>query len=190
MNVLIIDCYDSFTYNLAQQVGKLGANPVILKNDSPEEALSVDEYERIILSPGPGRPEYSGLALTALDTLGREIPTLGVCLGHQAICHYYGAKVQRAPHLMHGKTSEITHDGEGIFRNVPEPFKATRYHSLIAVPETIPKELIISATSLDDGYIMSVRHKTYPVTGVQFHPESFLTSAGDSMIKNFVRGRE
>lgn len=190
MNVLIIDCYDSFTYNLAQQVGKLGANPIILKNDSRKEELQEYEYERIILSPGPGRPEYSGLALTTLTEYGKEIPTLGVCLGHQAICHHYGAKIKKAPHLMHGKTSEITHDEEGVFKTLPKPFKATRYHSLIAAPETIPNDLLISATSLDDGYIMAVRHKKDPVTGVQFHPESFLTESGDVIIKNFIRGRE
>lgn len=190
MNVLIIDCYDSFTGNLVQQVGKLGGTPFILKNDARAEDLLTNEYERLILSPGPGRPEYSGLALTALTTFGKTTPTLGVCLGHQAICFHYGATIERARHVMHGKTSKITHDGEGIFQNLPDPFTATRYHSLIVTPETLPPDLTVSATSTDDGYVMAVRHTKDPVTGVQFHPESFLTPFGDTILSNFIRGRE
>jgi anthranilate synthase/aminodeoxychorismate synthase-like glutamine amidotransferase len=188
MNVLIVDCYDSFTFNLFQQVGMLGGNPVVFTCDTPLDRLKKVACDRIILSPGPGTPEDSGVCLEVLDTISRTIPTLGVCLGHQAICTAFGGKVTRAHHLMHGKTSEIRHDGKGIFTNVPDPFLATRYHSLVAHRDTLPEELQVSATSLDDGYVMGVRHTRYPIEGVQFHPESVLSPEGDRIIKNFLYG--
>ncbi len=188
MRVLIVDCYDSFTFNLYQQVGTLGADPVVVMNDAPPDTLQEIECDRIILSPGPGTPEDSGLCLEVLDGLSREIPTLGVCLGFQAICIAFGGKVVRADHLMHGKTSAIHHDGKGLFRSLPDPLVATRYHSLIADPASLPESLAITATSGDDGYVMGVRHRTYPIEGIQFHPESILTREGDALIRNFLSG--
>jgi len=188
MKVLIIDCYDSFTFNLYQQVGKLGADPLVLPCDTPLEELRNTGCDRIILSPGPGTPRDSGVCLDVLETLSRTVPTLGVCLGHQAICIAFGGEVVRAQHLMHGKTSAIEHDGKRIFDSVPTPFTATRYHSLVARRETLPEELEVTATSADDGYIMGVRHRSYPIEGVQFHPESILSAEGDRIISNFLNG--
>jgi len=186
MKVLIIDCYDSFTFNLYQQVGKMGAELVVLPCDTPLDVVRNTPCDRIILSPGPGSPRDSGVCLDVLETMSRTIPTLGVCLGHQAICTAYGGEVIRAPHLMHGKTSAIRHDGAHIFAGVPSPFTATRYHSLIASREFLPDELEVTATSTDDGYIMGIRHRKYPVAGVQFHPESILSPEGDRIIRNFL----
>jgi len=188
MKVLIVDCYDSFTFNLYQQVGKLGAEPLVLPCDSPLEVLEKTGCDRIILSPGPGTPEEAGVCLNVLKTLSRKVPTLGVCLGHQAICTVFGGEVVRASHLMHGKTSAIQHDGKRIFDGIPAPFTATRYHSLVALEETLPDELEITATSMDDGYVMGVRHRVYPIEGVQFHPESILSADGDHIMKNFLNG--
>ena len=188
MNVLIVDCYDSFTFNLYQQVGKLGADPVVFPCDTPLEVLQGVPCDRIILSPGPGTPEESGVCREVLDTMSRTIPTLGVCLGHQTICSAFGGAVVRASRLMHGKTSPIQHNGEGIFAGVPVPFSATRYHSLVADRRSLPGELVITATSIDDGYVMGVRHTRYPIAGVQFHPESILTRDGDRILKNFLAG--
>ncbi len=190
MNVLIIDCYDSFTFNLYQQVGKLGADPVVFTCDTPIGVLKNTPCDRIILSPGPGTPDDAGVCREVLETMSRTIPTLGVCLGHQTICSAFGAKVVRASHLMHGKTSLIHHAGAGIFTGVPTPFAATRYHSLVADRESIPPELEVTASSIDDGYIMGVRHIRYPIAGVQFHPESILTGEGDRILKNFLYGPE
>jgi anthranilate synthase/aminodeoxychorismate synthase-like glutamine amidotransferase len=190
MKVLIIDCYDSFTFNLYQQVGKLGGNPVVFPSDTPLEVLQRTMCDRIILSPGPGTPEESGVCREVLGTMSRTVPTLGVCLGHQTICSEFGGEVIRASHLMHGKTSAICHEGKGIFAGVPTPFTATRYHSLVARRESLPDELVITATSRDDGYVMGVRHCRYPIEGVQFHPESVLSPEGDLIIGNFLRGRE
>ena len=189
MKVLIVDCFDSFTFNLEQQVGRLGAAPVVFTSDTPLEKLEKAGCDRIILSPGPGTPQESGVCLEVLGTLSKKIPTLGVCLGHQAICTVFGGKVVRAKHLMHGKTSAIRHDGRGIFENVISPFTATRYHSLIADRDSLPAELEVTATSLDDGCVMGVRHTRYPITGVQFHPESILSPDGDRLIRNFLDGR-
>jgi anthranilate synthase component II len=186
MNVLIIDCYDSFTFNLYQQVGKLGGTPVVLTCDTPLEVLQKTVCDRIILSPGPGTPEDSGVCREVLETMSRIVPTLGVCLGHQTICTVFGGEVIRASHLMHGKTSPICHDGEGLFTGVPTPFIATRYHSLVARRDSLPKELVITASSMDDGYVMAVRHTRYPIEGVQFHPESILSEEGDRIIRNFL----
>ena len=190
MNVLIVDCYDSFTFNLYQQVGRLGATPVVYTCDTPLEVLQKSGCDRIILSPGPGTPEDSGVCCEVLETLSRTIPTLGVCLGHQTICMVFGGEVVRAPHLMHGKTSPIHHEGTGIFAEVPAPFTATRYHSLVAQRETLPDELEVTASSMDDGYVMGVRHTKYPINGVQFHPESVLSPEGDRIIRNFLYPQE
>jgi anthranilate synthase component II len=184
--VLIVDCYDSFTFNLYQQVGKLGAEPVVLPCDTALDMLKETGCYRIILSPGPGTPQDSGVCLDVLETLSRTIPTLGVCLGHQAICTAFGGEVVRAAHLMHGKTSPIHHDGKRIFSGIPVPFTATRYHSLVAREASLPDDLIVTATSGDDGYVMGVRHKRFPIEGVQFHPESILSSEGDKILKNFL----
>lgn len=186
MNVLIVDCYDSFTFNLYQQVGRLGGNPVVFTSDTPLEVLQKNGCDRILLSPGPGTPEDSGVCREVLETMSRTIPTLGVCLGHQTICTVFGGEVIQASHLMHGKTSSIRHDGEGIFTGVPDPFIATRYHSLVALRESLPDELEVTASSLDDGYVMGVRHTRYPINGVQFHPESILSHEGDRIIRNFL----
>jgi anthranilate synthase component 2 len=188
MNVLIVDCYDSFTFNLYQQVGKLGGKPVVFPCDTPLETLQKSGCDRIILSPGPGTPEDSGVCRKVLETMSRTIPTLGVCLGHQTICTVFGGEVIRAPHLMHGKTSLILHEGTGIFTGIPTPFTATRYHSLVAHRESLPDDLEVTASSKDDGYVMGVRHTRYPIEGVQFHPESILTQEGDRIIRNFLSG--
>ena len=188
MKVLIVDCYDSFTFNLFQQVGRLGAEPVVLPCDTPIEHLIQTGCDRIILSPGPGAPEDSGVCTEVLETMSRTIPTLGVCLGHQTICSVFGGDVVRADHLMHGKTSAIGHDGRGIFEEMPQPFTATRYHSLIVRTDSLPDELEVSSFSLDDHYVMGVRHRKYPVDGVQFHPESILSPAGDQLIRRFLSG--
>jgi anthranilate synthase/aminodeoxychorismate synthase-like glutamine amidotransferase len=190
MRVLVIDCYDSFTYNLTQLVGSLGAVPEVVMNDAPPEALERHLFDRIILSPGPGRPEESGLCLTTLATLSHEIPTLGVCLGHQAVCTAFGGRVVRGERPVHGKTSRISHDGKGIFAGIGNPITATRYHSLVADRASLPADLEVTAESLDDGCIMGVRHRRYPVEGVQFHPESILTGEGRQIMANFLSGRE
>lgn len=189
MKVLIVDCYDSFTFNLFQQVGKLGGNPVVMTCDTPLERLRKIPCSRIILSPGPGTPSDSGVCPEVLETMSRTIPTLGVCLGHQTICTTFGGKVIRADNLMHGKTSAIQHDGRGIFFEIPSPFTATRYHSLVAKNESLPPDLQVSATSLNDHYVMGVRHTRYPIEGVQFHPESILSPDGDRIIRNFLYGQ-
>ncbi|NMB80121.1 MAG: aminodeoxychorismate/anthranilate synthase component II [Methanomicrobiales archaeon] len=186
MNVLIVDCYDSFTFNLYQQVGRLGAHPVVLTCDTPLEVLKKTGCDRIILSPGPGSPAESGVCREVLETMSRSIPTLGVCLGHQTICAAFGGKVVRASHIMHGKTSPIRHEGTGIFTGIPTPFTATRYHSLVAERDSLPDDLVVTASSMDDGYVMGVRHATYPIEGVQFHPESILSPEGDRIMKNFL----
>ncbi len=156
--------------------------------DTPLEHLEKTGCDRIILSPGPGTPGESGVCPSVLETMSRTIPTLGVCLGHQAICTTFGGKVIRAGHLMHGKTSLIRHDGLGIFTGMPDPFIATRYHSLVAEKNSLPEDLQVSATSLDDQYVMGVRHTRYPIEGVQFHPESVLSPEGDRIIRNFLEG--
>jgi anthranilate synthase/aminodeoxychorismate synthase-like glutamine amidotransferase len=188
MKVLIVDCYDSFTFNLYQQVGRLGVEPVVFTCDTPLAQLEKTGCDRIILSPGPGTPEEAGVCLDVLDSMSRTIPTLGVCLGHQAICTVFGGKVVRAHRLMHGKTSRIRHDGRGIYAGITAPFFATRYHSLVAERGSLPPDLLVTAESLDDGYVMGVRHTRYPIEGVQFHPESILTGIGDRIISTFLFG--
>ncbi|OPY39072.1 MAG: Anthranilate synthase component 2 [Methanoregula sp. PtaU1.Bin051] len=189
MRVLIVDCYDSFTFNLYQQVGRLGGDPVVMTCDTPLDRLEKIKCDRIILSPGPGTPEDSGICPVVLRTLSQKIPTLGVCLGHQTICATFGGNVVRAGRLMHGKTSEIRHDGKGIFADLVVPFVATRYHSLVVDRDSLPEDLEVSATSDDDGYVMGIRHMRYPIEGVQFHPESILTTDGDRIIQNFLYGQ-
>ena len=185
--LLVIDNYDSFTYNLVQYFGELGADPVVKRND----AVSVEEVERmrperIVISPGPGSPKDAGISLELIRRLGPRIPLLGVCLGHQCIGEIYGSKVVRAGRLMHGKTSPIRHDGKGVFRGLPNPFEATRYHSLIVEKSSVPGELEISADTAE-GEIMGLRHRQHPVHGVQFHPESILSKEGKDLLANFLK---
>lgn len=186
MKVLIIDNIDSFVYNLYQYVGELGAEVLVKRNDVSLEEVGKIDPDSIIISPGPGVPEKAGSSVAVIRELGVDTPILGVCLGHQAIGVAYGGEVGRASNLMHGKTSEIKHDEEWIYRGVPNPFTATRYHSLAIIEETLPRDLKITAKSMDDGIIMGVRHRKHPVEGVQFHPESILTSHGKKMIRNFL----
>ena len=184
--VLVIDNYDSFTYNLVQYLGELGVEPIVVRND----AITIDEAralspDGVLLSPGPGRPEDAGMLCAAITAFAGVVPVLGVCLGHQAIGQVYGGNVVGAPHLVHGKTSPISHNNEGVFVGLPNPLSATRYHSLIIERETLPEVLSITA-STDDGMIMGVRHKSLDVEGVQFHPESILTTCGHDLLRNFV----
>jgi anthranilate synthase/aminodeoxychorismate synthase-like glutamine amidotransferase len=190
VKVLIIDNIDSFVYNLYQYVGEQGVDVVVKRHHiTPEEVKDIAP-DKIIISPGPGTPENAGNSIEIIRKFGKEIPILGVCLGHQAIGVAFGAKVKRASVLLHGKTSEITHDGKTIYKNVKNPLLATRYHSLAIEKEGFPEPLVITATSESDGIIMGVRHKEYNVEGVQFHPESILTSEGKKMIRNFLEGGE
>ena len=186
MKVLVIDCYDSFTYNLCQQIGYLGADTIVVKNDRECDLPKPSEYERIVLSPGPGKPEDTKLCLDVLKRYSKTTPTLGICLGHQAICHFFGGKVVRTGKPVHGMTSEIIHDKTGIFRGVDESFTATRYHSLAASENLLPDCLSVTARSADDGMVMAVAHKKFPVFGLQFHPESIMTKSGDRIMKNFL----
>ncbi len=184
--LLIIDNYDSFTYNLVQYFGELGAAPVVKRNDE----ISIAEIEglkpsAIVISPGPCTPKEAGISNEVIAKIGPHLPVFGVCLGHQCIGYVYGGSVVRAPRLMHGKTSPILHDGTGVFAKLPSPFEATRYHSLIIEPTTVPESLIVNAHTAE-GEIMGVRHKEYPIHGVQFHPESILTRHGKDLLKNFL----
>jgi anthranilate synthase component 2 len=192
VKVLVIDNYDSFVYNLVQYIGELGTEVVVYRNDKVTlKQVQALKPDRIVLSPGPGNPQdekYFGVCKAILQQLSPTVPTLGVCLGHQGIISTFGGKVVSAKRLMHGKTSVIKHDGRGIFKGVQNPFTATRYHSLAGDQDTIPECLEITAVSTDDGEVMGVRHKEYPVEGVQFHPESILCEEGKLIIKNFVQG--
>ena len=184
--ILVIDNYDSFTYNLVQYLGEFGAELRVARNDaiSPEEIASL-RPERIVISPGPGTPDDAGISLPLIRAFHATIPILGVCLGHQAIGQAFGGRVSRARRQMHGKTSEIHHDGKGVFRELPSPFLATRYHSLAVLDDGFPPDLEISARA-EDGEIMGLRHRRYPVEGVQFHPESILTAPGKALLRNFL----
>ena len=185
--VLVLDSYDSFVYNLVQYLGEIGADPVVHRNDaiSVDQALALDP-DAVLLSPGPGRPEDAGILCQVVPAFAeRGIPVLGVCLGHQGIGHVYGAAVVRAPEIMHGKTSVIRHEGLGVFAGLPNPLIATRYHSLVIDPDTVPACLQVTAQT-DDGIIMGIRHRELPVEGVQFHPESILTAAGHDLLRNFL----
>jgi anthranilate synthase component 2 len=183
--LLLIDNYDSFTFNLAQYLGELGAPPLVKRNDE----ITLDEIgelrpDRIVISPGPGRPEDAGISVDLIRRFGPQVPVLGVCLGHQGIGIAFGGEVVRAPQLMHGKLSTVQHDGRGVFRGVAQPFTAGRYHSLV-VADPLP-EALEAAARTDDGTIMGVRHRTFPVHGVQFHPESVLTGEGRHLLRNFL----
>jgi anthranilate synthase/aminodeoxychorismate synthase-like glutamine amidotransferase len=185
--LLVVDNYDSFVYNLVQYLGELGADPVVHRND----AVTVDEAlaagaDAIVISPGPGRPEDAGISCPLIEAAAaRRIPVLGVCLGHQAIGQVFGARIVPAAQLMHGKTSWFRHTGEGLFAGLPDPLEATRYHSLVVEHSTLPEDLVVTAET-DDGTIMGLRHRELPIEGVQFHPESILTSAGHDLLRNFL----
>ena len=186
MRLLVIDNYDSFTYNLVHYVGELGADPIVYRNDK----IGLDEIARlapeaILLSPGPKTPSEAGICLAVIDRFAPSTPILGVCLGHQAIGQAMGGEVIRAPALMHGKTSRIDHTGKGIFRGLNSGFEATRYHSLIVKAETLPPVLEITATT-EDGLIMGLQHRSYPLHGVQFHPESIASENGKAILQNFL----
>jgi anthranilate synthase component 2 len=186
LRVLVIDNYDSFVYNLVQELGELGAEPVVHRNDAIDlDGIRAASPDAILISPGPGRPDDAGISLEVIEQLGVDYPILGVCLGHQSIGQAYGGRVVAAPTLMHGKTSAIHHTGAGVFAGLPEPFIATRYHSLVVEPATLPDVLEVTATT-DDGVIMGFRHRELPVEGVQFHPESVLTPSGPSLLANFL----
>ena len=186
MRVLVIDNYDSFTYNLVQLLGRFTKDIIVKRNDEISKSDIEDiAPQKILLSPGPGKPEDSKMTLTAIREFGETISILGVCLGHQAIGISFGATVIHAPLLMHGKTSQVFHDGKSIFAGVEDGFTATRYHSLIIDEKTIPDELEITAKT-EDGIIMGVRHRRFPIEGIQFHPESFLTVRGEKLIENWV----
>ena len=191
--IIVIDNYDSFTYNLVQYLGELGAEfPVasviqVYRNDQISlEQIRQLQPQGIVISPGPGRPEDAGISLEIIRTLGQTVPILGVCLGHQSIGQVFGGQIVSAPELMHGKTSQVTHTGVGVFRGLDNPMTATRYHSLVIEPQTCPNVLEITAW-VEDGTIMGVRHRNYPhIEGVQFHPESVLTTLGKQMLRNFL----
>jgi anthranilate synthase/aminodeoxychorismate synthase-like glutamine amidotransferase len=187
--LLVLDNYDSFTYNLVQYLGELGEDPVVKRNDE----ITVDDIgtmgvTRMVISPGPCTPSEAGITVSAIRRWGKTIPTLGVCLGHQAIGEAYGGKVVRARTLMHGKTSHISHDGKGLFKDVPNPLEVMRYHSLVVETDSLPAELEVVARSSDDSSeIHAIRHREHPVWGVQFHPESILTQNGKDILRNFLR---
>jgi anthranilate synthase component 2 len=185
--LLLIDNYDSFTYNLAQYLGEQGARLVVRRNDE----ITPDDVERlapdrIVISPGPGRPEAAGVSVEVIRRFGPAVPLLGVCLGHQAIGVAFGAAVVRARKLMHGKTSMIEHDGRGVFRGIRGPFEVGRYHSLVVADEGLPEDLEVAARVVEDGTIMALRHRRYPIHGVQFHPESVLTGEGRHVLRSFL----
>ncbi len=184
--ILIIDNYDSFTYNLVQYFGAIIPDIVVHRNDKITLGeISDMEPDRIVISPGPGTPEEAGLSIDIIKEFGKKIPIFGICLGHQAITVAYGGKVDRANEIVHGKTSKITHSGSMIFSDIPEKFEATRYHSLVAIEDAFPSDLQIIART-DNGLIMALEHKKYPIYGVQFHPESIVTEHGMKMVKNFL----
>ncbi|HTU37353.1 MAG TPA: aminodeoxychorismate/anthranilate synthase component II [Acidimicrobiales bacterium] len=184
--VLVVDNYDSFVYNLVQELGELGAEPLVYRNDAIDvEGIRAARPDAVLISPGPGRPEDGGVSLEAITRLAGEVPILGVCLGHQCVGQAYGGEIVEAPHLMHGKTSEIHHTGTGLFAGLPNPFVATRYHSLVVRPASVPDELEVTATS-SDGVVMGLRHRSLAVEGVQFHPESVLTASGPALLANFL----
>jgi len=186
--VLVIDNYDSFTYNLVQYLGELGAEVQVMRND----AVSVDDVaaakaDGIVISPGPGRPEDAGVTMRVIRTLGERTPILGVCLGHQAIGAAFGGAVVRASVPMHGKTSTIEHDGRGVFSGISGTFVASRYHSLVVADQDLPGDLLVTARTKEDGIVMGLRHKQWPLHGVQFHPESILTGEGKTILRNFLK---
>jgi anthranilate synthase/aminodeoxychorismate synthase-like glutamine amidotransferase len=186
MKILVIDNYDSFTFNLVQLIGKFSSDTIVKRNDK----ITLEEIDRlnpdkIVISPGPGTPQESGISLDVILNCGKKTPVLGVCLGHQGIGYCFGGNIINAPYLMHGKTSQIIHDGKNIYKNVPQKFQAGRYHSLIVERGSMPDELKITAET-EDGIVMGVRHKHFPIEGIQFHPESILTLEGERIIKNWI----
>jgi anthranilate synthase/aminodeoxychorismate synthase-like glutamine amidotransferase len=186
MRLLLIDNFDSFVYNLAQAFGALGAEPVVVRNDTPLEDLRGLQPDAVVVSPGPGGPDEAGVSVDAIKEFGERVPVLGVCLGHQCIGAAFGAPIERASvGPVHGKTSRITHDSSGVFAGLPSPFVATRYHSLAVNESAVPDELEVTARS-EDGIIMGVRHRRLPIEGVQFHPESILTVDGPRLLENFL----
>ena len=188
--VLVIDNYDSFTYNLVQYLGELGAELAVRRNDAVS-VVDVDRMrvDRIVISPGPGRPEHAGVTVDLIRACASRVPILGVCLGHQAIGLAFGGTIVAAPRLLHGKTSTIDHDGQGVFTGLAAAFAAGRYHSLAVDRETLPGELTVAATAREDGTVMALRHRKWPVHGVQFHPESVLTGEGRRILRNFLELR-
>lgn len=186
--ILLVDNYDSFTYNLYQYLLELGAKVTVLRNDAVDLDAIPSKYEAVVLSPGPGRPAEAGCTPAVIRRHSGRLPILGVCLGHQAIGEVFGGRIVRAPRLMHGKTSMIRHDGTGLFTGIANPFEATRYHSLAVEPASFPKELKVTAEA-DDGTIMALKHRSHPTVGVQFHPESILTKEGHAILQNFLNGR-
>jgi anthranilate synthase component II len=192
--IVVVDNYDSFVYNLVQYIGELGGDPIVVRND----AVTVDELaalqpDGILISPGPGRPEDAGISCAVIEELGPRVPLFGVCLGHQAIGQVFGGDVVRAPSLMHGKTSTVRHEGQGVLVGLPDPFTATRYHSLVIDPASMPSSLEVLGTSANengetdaDRIVMAVRHREFPIHGVQFHPESILTEGGHRIVQNFL----
>jgi len=188
--VLVVDNYDSFTYNLVQYLGELGAEVVVVRNDAGTvDEIAARRPDRIVISPGPGRPEDAGVTMDVIRKLGDRMPILGVCLGHQAIGAVFGGRVVRASTPMHGKTSTIEHDARGVFTGLTGPFVASRYHSLVVSDEGLPAELEVTARTKEDHTIMGLRHRTLAIHGVQFHPESILTSEGRRLLRNFLDGR-
>lgn len=185
MRVVLVDNYDSFVYNLAQYIGALGAEPLVVRSDATVAKLQELRPDALVISPGPGRPEDAGCSIDAIRVFGETVPVLGVCLGHQAIAVAYGARVVRAAKVMHGKTSQIHHRGQGVFRGLDDPFEATRYHSLVVDPMTLTADLSLTAET-KDGVVMGVKHRGLRVEGVQFHPESILTSVGMQLLRNFL----
>jgi anthranilate synthase/aminodeoxychorismate synthase-like glutamine amidotransferase len=185
--ILVIDNYDSFTYNLVQYLGELGADVRVVRNDAASlESIAAAKPARIVISPGPGRPEQAGITMDAIRHFGGIVPILGVCLGHQAIGAVFGGSVVRASAPMHGKTSTIEHDGRGVFAGISSPFVASRYHSLVVAEQDLPSELEVSARTREDNTIMGLRHREHPIHGVQFHPESILTGEGRRLLRNFL----
>ncbi|MCH9816469.1 MAG: aminodeoxychorismate/anthranilate synthase component II [Actinomycetia bacterium] len=184
VRILVVDNYDSFVFNLVQYLQQIGATVDVVRNDAVD-LESASNYDGILLSPGPGTPRDAGACMEIVQKLGANLPIFGVCLGHQAIAEVYGATVSQAPELLHGKTSLVQHDGQGVFSDLPSPFTATRYHSLAVEPETVGEDLVVTATTAS-GVIMGLRHKTLPVRGVQFHPESVLTEHGHHLLANWL----
>jgi anthranilate synthase component 2 len=188
--VVVVDNYDSFTYNLVQYLGELGAAVTVMRNDTVTvDAIASARPERIVISPGPGRPEDAGVTMDVIRELGRDTPIFGVCLGHQAIGAVFGGSVVRASTPMHGKTSTIEHNGRGVFSGLTGPFLASRYHSLVVADDGLPDDLEVTARTQGDGVIMGLRHRTRPIHGVQFHPESILTGEGKRILRNFLDGK-
>ncbi len=184
--VLVIDNYDSFVYNLVQYLGELGADPIVHRHDALDLGQVIDiDPDAVLISPGPGRPEDAGVSNAVIEEFAGRRPVLGVCLGHQCIGQVYGGEIVRAPEVMHGKTSLISHQGDGVFADLPSPIEATRYHSLVIDPDSIPPDLEVTAKT-DDGVVMGVRHRTHDVEGVQFHPESILTTSGHDLLRSFL----